>query len=129
MPLSAAVGRRYKHVGNASLDDERESKATFSLRFNTQELSSGTYSIRCLLPKDYFETSTSSKETSSADQTEDRDAMKKKKEVHKALLVASKKEVQGAHSADVGVREERRARREVSVEREVASSRRCTRAC
>ena len=34
------------------------------------------------------------KETSSADQTEDRDAMKKKKEVHKALLVASKKEVQ-----------------------------------
>ena len=83
MPLSAAVGRRYKHVGNASLDDERESKATFSLRFNTQELSSGTYSIRCLLPKDYFETSTSSmKETSSADQTEDRDAMKKKKEVH-----------------------------------------------
>ncbi|CAL6371056.1 unnamed protein product [Bathycoccus prasinos] len=95
MPLSAAVGRRYKHVGNASLDDERESKATFSLRFNTQELSSGTYSIRCLLPKDYFETSTSSmKETSSADQTEDRDAMKKKKEVHKALLVASKKEVQ-----------------------------------
>ena len=62
------------------------------------------------------------KETSSADQTEDRDAMKKKKEVHKALLVASKKEVQVHISANFRVCEKRRTRREVSVEREVAST-------
>ena len=85
-----SAGRRYKHVGNALLDDERESKATYSLRFSTGELQSGRYLIRCLLPKDYWE----SKDGEKSGDAEEKEMLMKKKEIQKALLLASKKEIQ-----------------------------------
>ena len=89
-----SAGRRYKHVGNAMLDDERESKATFSLRFSTGELQPGTYLIRCLLPKDYFETKEVAPGGEKYTDANEKEMIKKKKEIQRALLLASKKELQ-----------------------------------